>query len=180
MLNLLNRVIVIMLLVLLFVISLAVAVTPEGVASFGAAQLSQVNIDPISVGRLIVTVVSLAIAVLCVILLRFQFRRRRPESVILTGSGATELASESVVQLLRQDVEAVPQVRQVIPHISGSGKAVDVTLEVRTDPDVDVPAKAAEVDQVARESVERLGLKLGRLRTKIVVGRSSAAPIPPA
>jgi hypothetical protein len=180
MLNLLNRAIVVLLLIVLFVISLAVAFTPEGVASFAADQLSLVKIDAFSVERLIITFVSLAIAVLCVILLRFQFRRRRPESVILTGGGATELASESVVQRLRQDVEAVAQVRQVIPHISGSGKAVNVTLEVRTDPDVDVPAKAGEVDQVARESVERLGLKLGRLRTKIVVGRGSATPLPPA
>src|SRR5712691_6880868 len=116
MLNILNRVIVIILLILLLVVSVAVAFTPEGVASFAAAQLGQVKINPFSIERLIVTFVSLAVAVLCGILLRFQFRRRRPESVVLTGSGATELAAESVVQRLRQDVEAVPQVRQVIPH----------------------------------------------------------------
>jgi hypothetical protein len=180
MLNVLNRVIVSVLLVGLAVVLLAVAVTPEGVASFAAARLSQVRVDPFSVDHLLIAVICLAVDALCVILLRLQWSRRQPRSVPLHSSPSSELATESVVERLRADVSALPQVIGVNPTIHARGNVVDVGLDVRTVAGVDVPSKAAEVDQVARESVERLGLKLGRVRTKIAVARGSAAPPAPS
>jgi hypothetical protein len=176
MLNLLNRVIVSVLLVILTLLLLAVAVTPQGVAELIAFQLNLVRVDPISVDHLIIAASCLVLGAIFVVILRLQWARGRPRTVPLTGPGSTHLATASVEERLRQDVTSVTQVRQVTPSIVSRGKVVDVALEVRTDSDVDVPTKASEVEQVARDSVNRLGLKLGRVQVKIVVARGSAAP----
>jgi cytoskeletal protein RodZ len=176
MVNLFNRLIVSVLLIVIAVILLVVAVTPQSVASFAASQLSQVHVDLISIDHLIIAVVCLVLFALCLILLRLQWSRGRPTSVPLEGGGSTELATESVVERLKQDVSTVADVRQVLPTIHVRGKVVDVALEVRTEAGVDVPTKASEVDQVVKDSIARLGLRLGRVRTKIVVARGAPTP----
>lgn len=179
MLNILNRIIVTVLLLVVGVFLLAIAVTPQGVTTFLADQLSQVRVDPISVNHLIIAVVCLAVDALCFVVLRLQWARNRPTSVPLHGGGSTELATESVVERLKQDVMTIPLVVRVIPTIHVRGRVVDVALEVRTDAGVDVPSKASEVDQVVNDSISRLGLKLGRVKTKIVVARGAAGPASP-
>jgi hypothetical protein len=175
MLNLLNRLIVSVLLIVVAVLLLAVAVTPQGVASFAVDQLSRVQVDAISLDHLIVAVVCLVLDALCLIVVRLQWSRGRPTSVPLEGGGSTELATESVVERLKHDVSAVADVRQVLPTIHVRGKVIDVALEVRTEAGVDVPTKASEVDQVVKDSIQRLGLRLGRVRAKIVVARGAPA-----
>src|SRR4051794_24097205 len=112
MLNLLNRLIVSLLLVIIIAISVAVAVTPEGVASFAAARLTDVRVDTISVQHLLIGAVSIVLAVLCAVLLRFQWSQRRPTAIRLAGAGSTELATESVVERIKHEVSALPQIRQ--------------------------------------------------------------------
>jgi hypothetical protein len=176
MLNLLNRLIVSLLLVVVVGLLLAVAVTPQGVASFVVDQLSLVQATSFSViDRLLIAAGCIVISALCLILLRVQWSRSPLRSVPLQGGGSTELATESVVERLKNDVSAVAEVRQVLPVIHVRGKVVDVAVEVRTDASVDVPTKAAEVDQVVKDSIGRLGLRLGRVRTKIVVARGAPA-----
>jgi hypothetical protein len=177
MLNFVNRLLVSILLLLLIVLLVAVAVTPQGVAGFLASQLSQVRVDALSVDHLIIAVISAILVVGFVGLLGLEWRRPRPQAIPLTGSGTgkTSLAAESVIERLRQDVQQMPQVRQATPILEVRRNAVDVLLEVRTDPDVDVPTKASEIDQVARDSVARLGLKLNRLQVKIHVARGAAS-----
>jgi hypothetical protein len=175
MLNFLNRLIVSVLLIVVAVILLAVAVTPQGVADLAVAQLSQVHVELVSVDHLLIAAVCLLIVVLCLVVLRLQWSGGRPTSVPLEGAGSTELATESVVERLKQDVSVVSDVRQVLPAVHVRGKVVDIAVEVRTGPGVDVPTKASEVDQVIKDSIGRLGLKLGRVRTKIVVARGTPA-----
>jgi len=62
-----------------------------------------------------------------------------------------------------------PDARLALAQALKNRPALRVDISGRTDPDVDVPPKASEIDQVARESVSRLGLKLNRLRVKIHV-----------
>lgn len=180
MINYVNRFIAIIVLLVLTIALIAVAVTPTGVAGLVAGLLLQVQVDPISIEHLIIAVVGAVLAILCLWLLGQEFRRERIQAVPLTttGSGAaTTIAAESVVQRLRQDIEQVAGVRQVSPIIRGGGRGVSVLLEVRTDPNVDVPAKAGEIDQVARESMSRLGVRLAHLRVKLQVARgASSAP----
>jgi hypothetical protein len=179
MVNILNRVIVTVILVIVIVLLVAVAVTPEGVAAFLAFQLMSIRVAPLSLDHLIVAAVSLLAAGLCSLVLRLQWRRTRPRSIPLVGAGSSELAAESIVSRLKTDVEAVDQVQTVIPTIFGRGKVVDVNLEVRTEPHVDVPAKAEEVDGVIRETISRMGLRLGKTKVKIVVAKASSSPLAP-
>lgn len=177
MLNFLNRLITIIVLLVLIVALIAVAVTPEGVASFLATQLGLVRIDTFSLTHLIVAVVCIVLALLFLWILGMEFRRQRVQAVPVNSAsgGATTIAPESVVQRLRNDVEQVPGVRQVAPLIRGGSRGVDIVLDVRTDPDVDVPAKLSEIDQVARQSVESMGVRLKSLRTHLQVARGASS-----
>ena len=181
MMNVVNRVVVSVVLIVLIVLLIPIAVTPQGVAEFFAFQLDKVRVDPISIPHLIITLACLFLIALFAVLLNLEWRRARPRSVQIAGGGgkSAELATESVAERLRADVEAVPQVRQAVPMIFARGGVVDVGLEVKVDADVDVPSKAQEIDRVVRDSIGRMGLKLGRPRVKIVtVRRSSSDPAP--
>lgn len=182
MINVVNRVIVSIVLILLIVLLIPVAVTPEGVAAFFSFQLAGVHVDPISVSHLLIAVACCFLVALCAVLLNQEWKRKRPRAVQIAGGGrkSAELATESVAERLQADVEAVPQVRQAIPRILARGGVVDVDLEVRVDANVDVPAKAQEIDQIVRDSVGRMGLKLGRPRVKIVCIRGSTSDPTPA
>ncbi len=180
MINLINRIIVSALLILCILLLIPIAVTPEGTAEYFAFQLDRVHVDPISMTHLVVIVACCFLIAVCVLVLNLEWKRRRPKSVQIAGgvSKSAELATESVAGRVRADVEAVSQVQQAIPVITARGGVVDVQLEVRVDADVDVPAKAQEIDQIVRNSVSRMGLKLGRPRVKIVCapGRTSDPP----
>jgi len=181
MLNVLNRVIVSLVLVALILILVATAVTPEGTAAFVAFQLGNVHVDMVSVDHLIIAIACLIAAALSAIVLRLQWRRGRAQSIRLSGAGSSELATESVVARLKTEVEAVELVRGAYPVVHGRGRVVDVDLEVRTEPHVDVPSKAEEVEGVVRDAIGRLGLRLGKTKVKLVVARDSSQPsTPPA
>jgi len=170
MLNVLNRIFITIVLLGLIVVLIPVAVTPQGVAQLAASILLQVQVDSFSVTHLIVAVVSLVGVVVCLFLIGLEWRRAAVRAVIIggTGSGSTELHVGSISQRLRQDLEDLPQVRQVSPSISTNGRRVDVRLEVQTTADVDVPAKAVEIERLAKASLARLGLQKFKLRVKIV------------
>ena len=52
--------------------------------------------------------------------------------------------------------------------MTGSGKAVNVKLNVQTRPEIDVPMKTDEIVSVAKEVItERMGLQLGRIQVHI-------------
>jgi uncharacterized alkaline shock family protein YloU len=176
MFTIVNRLITSVFLVVVGLLALMVAVTPGGVASALAFQLQQVQVDAISVQHLIIAIVGIGLTALCGFVLRLEWKPTRPHAIRLIGPGSTELATESIVDGIRQDVTAIDHVRQANPMIHGRGNQVDVNLEVRTEPGVDVPTKAQEIEQVVRDSISRRGLKIGRVRVKIVVGRGVAAP----
>ena len=187
MLSILNRVILTILFLVVGLLLLAIAITPQGVTYLlgdlfksVSDQLHSVTIDFISIDHLIIAVACVVVDVIGFTFLRHKWSRGRRNSVPLQGGGSTELAAESVVERLKQDVMTISQVVRVLPAIHVRGQVVDVALEVRTDAGVDVPTKASEVDTVVSDSISRLGLKLGRVKTKIVVARGVAGPASPA
>jgi hypothetical protein len=96
-----------------------------------------------------------------------ELRIRRPGAVALAGASGARLATETIVQRLRTDVGAVSEVDQVRPTVWPRRGRVDVELAITTAPAVDVPTKAAEVSEVARATIDRLGLKLGKLSVNL-------------
>ncbi len=184
MMNFFNRVIVSILLIALIVLLVPIAVTPQGVAEFVSSQLDQVKVEPISLPHLVIALAAFFLIALALVLLRLEWRRPVAKSVqIVSGGQSTELSTASVAERLRSDVLAVAQVQRAVPTVTARGRLVDIEVDVLVDPDVDVPAKSQEIEQVVRESVARMGLKLGRPRVKITCARdiptgSSPAPSP--
>jgi|GEM_PF-6657232 len=181
MLNLINRIVVSLVLVILIVLLVAVAVTPDGVAGFLANLLLQVRVDTFSVTRLIVTAGSLVAALLLLTLLGQELRRPKRGGIILHGEDAREIGAQSVVQRIRSEVEGLPGVRGANVTLNGGGQVVSPFVEARVDPDVEIPTKAAEIDQVTQDTVSQLGLKLGKVRVKlnVVQNTKKSQPKPP-
>jgi uncharacterized alkaline shock family protein YloU len=90
-----------------------------------------------------------------------------------------ELSVDAIAQRLRRETLTLSGIRTVQTAISPKRNDVDVRLTVITDPDVDVPAKAAEVARLARENLEgRMGLKVGRLWVNINHDETSSNSAP--
>jgi hypothetical protein len=162
-LNWFNRAVVVLFLTALFFGGLLVGIVPGVAAGWlrGLAGLLE------TAGFVATAVVGLPVALVALLLLVLELRVRRPGAVALAGDSAAKLSVDTIGQRLRQDVEAVPDVDQARPTVTPRRGRVDVELAVTTAPAVDVPSKAAEVSQVARETIERLGLKLGKLSVNL-------------
>lgn len=166
-LNWLNRGLVVVLLVLVVLVALAVALAPSVVAG-ALRQLATLLERPAFTAEWLVLLVgALAIAAAAFVLLVLELRRQGPETVALAGDPGARLSAQTIVQRLKSDVEAIDQVDQARPVVTSRRRSVDVVLDVTTAPAVDVPAKAAQVSEVARATIESLGLKLGRLSVQI-------------
>lgn len=179
-----NRALVVLVLTALFFGGLLVSVLPWLVAGWLRALADLLE----TAAFLSVAVVGLPVALVALLVLFLELRVRRPGAVALAGDTSARLAIETIVQRLRTDVGGVPDVDQVRPTVVPRRGRVDVELAVSTAPGVDVPTKAAEVTQVARETIDRLGLKLGKLSVNLShtgrgwpIGRGGeAAPSQPA
>jgi hypothetical protein len=170
-LNLVNRVLVVVLLITLFVAGLAVALSPASVGEqlrgWATALETGDRVQLIGLG--------LVLALVALGLLALELRVRRPGAVALAGESGASLATDTVVQRLRQEVEAVPDVVRARPVVTARRGGVDVELGVDTTGGIDVPTKAAEIRQVAAGAVERLGLKVGRVTVNL--SQRGASPL---
>jgi hypothetical protein len=166
-LNWLNRAIVVVALLLIMAAALAVALAPSVVATVLRQVATALELPAFSAQWLVLLVGALAIAAAAFVLLVLELRVRGPDSVALAGDPAARLSAQTVVQRLRTDVEAIDEVDQARPVVTPRRRSVDVVLDVTTAPGVDVPSKAAQVSEVARATVESLGLKLGKLSVQI-------------
>jgi hypothetical protein len=173
-LNLLNRALVVVLLLVLLAAGLAVAIAP----SYVADQLRGWSALLQTTDRLQLLGGGLALAVVSLGLLFLELRRRRPAAVALAGESGASLSTDTVVQRLRQDVEGVADVVRARPVVTARRGGVDVQIAVDTARHVDVPTKAGEVRQVAAATIERLGLRLGRLSVNLNQ-TGTAPPLPP-
>lgn len=176
MLNLLNRALVVLLLIVVMVIGLAIAMAPSVLAGqlqiaasalVGGDRLQQAG------GGLVAALVALGLLVL-------ELRVRRAATVSLAGAPGASLAASTIVVRLREDVEGLMDVVRARPAVSSRRGQVDVELAVDTTTEIEVPAKAAEIRQVAAATVERLGLKLGRLNVRLSQVGRGPTETPPA
>jgi len=163
----LNRAIVVVILLLLMLVALTVALAPGFVAS-GMRELATALERPaLTAEWLVLLVGALAVAAGAFVLVVFELRARGPDTVALAGDPAARLSAQTIVQRLKTDVEAIDEVDQARPVVTPRRRSVDVVLDVTTAPGVDVPTKATRVSEVARSTVESLGLKLGKLSVHI-------------
>ena len=174
-LNLLNRALVVVLLIVLLVAGLALAIAPTVVAEQLRGWATALETG----ARLQLAGGGLLAVLVALVLLVPELRMRRPGAVALAGESGASLSTDTIVQRLRQEVEAVPDVVRARPLVTARRGRVDVEIAVDTGGGVDVPTKAVEIRQVAAATVERLGLKLGRLNVNL--SHATSSPLgPPA
>lgn len=165
--NLFNRVLATLLLVVVAVGSLATAVAPATALAVLRQQLALLEIAPAD--QIYISLACVAIAVTCGVLVFLELRRPTVRAVALAKlpEGIAEFATDSVAQRLKHEVEALPDVRLVTPRVTSRGNSVDIEVAVQTSPDVDIPNKTSEVYQAIRTNLDQMGLKLGKLRVNM-------------
>jgi len=172
--NLFNRVLVILLAVLGLaggVASIAaMLMAPEEVLAYFEAWITYFRADYL--WQLAWTGVAfggiLSLVSLALLILEFGPRRSRLVQLTQVGGGQGYLTVESVSQRVRQEVEALPEIKSARPRVTSRGREVDVYLELRTDLGAAISAKTEEVCQVVRQTVEQgLGIKLRRLDVEV-------------
>ncbi len=97
-----------------------------------------------------------------------QPRRRMIRAQKLAG-GESHIAVDSITQRLAYNLDQLPDVVNATPRVTGfSHGAVNLEILLETAPEIEVPMKSEEVLQVTKEIVQdRMGLKLGKAQIKI-------------
>jgi hypothetical protein len=106
----------------------------------------------------------------CAALLWLEVRRPRTKTIKVqkVSGGEAELATESIASRLEYNIDQLADVHKVKPTISSGRKGVRVVLELETSPEIEVPMKTEEVQQLTKEIIEnRMGLKLDSVRVVI-------------
>jgi hypothetical protein len=130
-------------------------------ANLKANQLLQIA------GGLVLTFV---VWVFCAALLWLEVRRPRPKTikVLKISGGEAELTIDSIANRLEYNIDQLADIIKVKPIISPGRKGVKVDLELETSPEIEVPMKTEEVQQLTKDIVEtRMGLKLDSVRVLI-------------
>jgi hypothetical protein len=168
--NLINRIIVIVGLLIIMIVSALLFLAAGPVLGSLIYWLQQLDAGLLAMtgpgiflrwgGGLLLTV---AIWLICALLIWLQIRRPRTRTVKVNkvSGGTAELTADSIASRLEYNIDMVRDVVRVKPFISDGRNGVKVRLELETSPEIDVPTKTEEIQQLTREIVEnRMGLRL--------------------
>ncbi|GAB4527837.1 MAG: hypothetical protein Kow0063_03490 [Anaerolineae bacterium] len=175
--NAFNRVVVVLLLLAIMVVSAIFFIVPlpalrvalpflERLQATLLAMTGPRALLRIGVGLLFTFVVW----VFCAALLWLEVRRPRTRTIKVqkVSGGEAELTTDSIASRLEYNIDQLADVIRVKPTISSGRKGVLVDLELETNPEIEVPMKTEEVQQVTKDIIEnRLGLKLDSVRVVI-------------
>jgi uncharacterized alkaline shock family protein YloU len=176
--NAFNRVVVILLLLSIMVVSAILFIVPMQVLEIVVTFLQQLQAGlessmtgPAALlrvgGGLVVT---FFIWVLCGALLWLEVRRPRTKTIKVqkVSGGEAELTTDSIASRLEYNIDQLADVIKVKSIISSGRKGVVVDLELETNPEIEVPMKTEEVQQLTKDIIEnRMGLKLDTVRVVI-------------
>ncbi len=183
--NLINRVIVIVeLLILVALMPILIVVLlfflptlPSTVESYLRNLASPANLVLTQIICVGVTALIFATALLLLFIeLQHPTGRRLRVQV---PEGQVEVTEDAIIQRLEHNILQVADVVHVKPRATSTrkGDAVNVFLELETNPDVNVPQKTQEVIGAARRVIEeQMGLKLGKVHAQIGYARVSKKP----
>ena len=165
--NIFNRAVVVLLLVVTILLSATAIVLPQETFTFLQNQINGLDLYTSKfIGKLLMTAVLLAVIALCILVLLLEFRRGTSKTVRvekITG-GEARVATESVVQRVQYNLDQLPQILSVKPRVTAKGRKMDILLDVETTQDVNIPSKTEELSQLTRSVIEeQMGLKLGKV-----------------
>ncbi len=175
--NAFNRLITFLIILGLLVLVVAVALSPINALNWRQGQIAVLAtaiaryqaLEPTNLAIARAAAVIAALVIFVPLLLAELRRRKGPPLVRMhTATGEAQVTVESIGKRLAWHIDQLADVVAVQPIVRPRGDSVDVTLNVETRPEIEVPMKTEEVMLVAREVVEeRMGLKLGRLDVRI-------------
>lgn len=181
--NVFNRVVVILEILLLILLLIVAAVVPNTVLErlLYTGELAKTSLEsrwPVS--YLLFLAVAVVLILLLVLLLWLELRPKAKKGITVRNvSGAkAEIGTASVEQSLQYRISEIADVLKVRPTVQAKRGAVSIQLDLEMNPDIDVPAKTAEVSQAARDVVEgKMGLKVADIKVRIKqVGHARAKP----
>ena len=164
-----NRILVVLAVLVLIPACVAVFLAPVPILGGAGRQMqawaqgiaAQPPLLRIGVGVLF----SLAWVVICLFFLILELRRPSPKTarVEKVGGGEVEVSLRSIAERIAYDVDQMPGVLKVRPQVFARRGGVVVEVEVDMAGDFEVPARASEIVEVVRRSVEdRVGVKLAQ------------------
>jgi len=171
--NIFNRVLVILHILLLIALLIIAAVVPYTVLSRSlyAVQQAQAALQtrwPTSY------VLFLAVAVLLVffliLLLWLEIRPQTSNKVLIRNRDGTqtEVSTASLAESLRRSIDEIQDVFKVKCTVHGKRSGLDILLNLETTPEIDIPSKMQEVSQAARHLVEgKMGLKVANIKVQV-------------
>ena len=185
--NVFNRAVVILEILLLILLLIISAVVPKTVLGrlLYTAELAKTSLEsrwPVS--YLLFLAVAVVLILLLVLLLWLELRPKAKKAIAVRNvSGAkAEVGTASVEQSLQHRISEIADVLKVRPTVQGKRGKVDIQIDLETTPEIDVPAKTAEVSQAARDVVEgKMGLKVAGIKVRIkhaAYGKVKPAPVP--
>ncbi len=175
--NVFNRVVTILLLLLLLGLAAVTAVFPMEVMAFLQRGLTLITgfLQTLQSAGFWLFLVSRALFLIVAVvvfgmLLWAEVRPayRQTVRVHTEGGSQAEVTTDSVARRLAWQIDQLADVISVEPQVTPRGHTVDVFLDVQTSPDVDVPMKTDEIVNCAREVIgERMGLQPGKIQLRI-------------
>ncbi len=162
-LNIFNRIVmVLLLLVVIFISSILMVDTFINVIDsstvLGAISPTLDFLRPFGLAGILFLVLLISI-----LLLILELYIRRPQTVTVANlkTGKARISVASIADQIRQDVIKVSEIHNVRVRVEPKGKGIVARLLVEISQDIDVPSKTQEVMQVVQNTVSsKLGLKL--------------------
>lgn len=175
--NAFNRVVVILALLAIMVLSAIFFIAPLRVLGLVIPFLQQLETNLASMTGLSMLVrlggglvFVFLVWVCCATILWLELRRPRARAIRVqkVSGGEAELTTDSIASRLEYNIDQLADVIKVKPIISAGRKGVRVDLELETNPEIEVPMKTQEVQQLTKDILEsRMGLKLETVRVVI-------------
>jgi uncharacterized alkaline shock family protein YloU len=175
--NAFNRIIIVLSLLTTMVVSAIFFIVPVPVlrAVLPLLQTLETNLVAMTGPRVVLRlggglVFTFLVWVFCAAILWMEVRRPRSRTIKVqkVSGGEAELTTDSIASRLEHNIDQLADVIKVKPAISAGRKGVRVDLDLETSPEIEVPMKTEEVQQLTKDIVEnRMGLKLDSVRVVI-------------
>ncbi len=167
--NVLNRVFIVLLLLAAMVVCSVALVTPgpvlNTIAQQAQAASNTIATMPTYLQLGLGIVAALVLDLLFLLLLVLELRRPARKSIRVekVEGGEVMVEVKSIADRLRYEVDQLPSVLRVRPHVSGKKRGVLVELDVEVAADGTVPEMAGEIIETAKQVIEEgMGLKVTR------------------
>lgn len=177
-----KAVVVFLLLALIPVCTIGLVVPHEALDLLyrGSGELLERTEGPTSALQLVLAgLLALLINVILVGLLYFQVRRPTLTTVRINqvSAGQANVVIAALASRLEYRIDQLCDVLDVKSHISAAGNKVEVTLDIETSAESNLPTKAEQLSTVARQVIEELGLELkGKPKLNIRMAPYPALP----